>query len=141
MSIIPNIEGLIQKVQDAEVMADPETVKRLMRGRFTLEDLYNQLKSIKKVGKFREILAMMNLSCSNLSPPDSQKENRVKVKTSNGDKNNQLDFLHRTGNHHARKCHHRISGDLANINLNYFPHESGISYKRTISSFCHKSLP
>ena len=56
---VPNLEGLVQRVQDAEAMPDPETVKRLMRGKFTLEDLYNQLKNIKKVGKFKEILAMM----------------------------------------------------------------------------------
>jgi signal recognition particle subunit SRP54 len=56
---VPNLDALVQRVQEAEVMADPETVKRLMHGKFTLEDLYNQLKNIKKVGKFREILSMM----------------------------------------------------------------------------------
>ena len=56
---VPNLESLIQRVQDAEAMPDPEAVKRLMRGKFTLEDLYEQLKNIKKVGKFKEILAMM----------------------------------------------------------------------------------
>ncbi len=56
---VPNLEALVQRVQDAEAMPDPETVKRLMRGKFTLEDLYNQLKNIKKVGKFKEILTMM----------------------------------------------------------------------------------
>jgi len=30
-----------------------------MHGKFTLDDLYLQLKSIKKVGKFKQILAMM----------------------------------------------------------------------------------
>ncbi|MBD3341367.1 MAG: signal recognition particle protein [Candidatus Lokiarchaeota archaeon] len=56
---IPNLDALVQKVQDAEAMPDPETVKRMMHGKFTLEDLYMQLKSIKKVGKFKQILAMM----------------------------------------------------------------------------------
>ena len=56
---IPNLEALVQKVQEAEAMPDPEVVKRMMRGKFTLDDLYNQLKSIKKVGKFKQILAMM----------------------------------------------------------------------------------
>lgn len=56
---IPNLEALVQRVQEAEVMPDPETVKRMMKGRFTLEDLYMQIKNIKKVGKMREILAMM----------------------------------------------------------------------------------
>ncbi len=56
---VPNLDALVQRVQEAEAMPDPETVKRLMRGRFTLEDLYLQLKNIKKVGKFRQILTMM----------------------------------------------------------------------------------
>jgi signal recognition particle subunit SRP54 len=56
---VPNLEALVERVQEAEAIPDPETVKRLMRGKFTLEDLYNQLKNIKKVGKFKEILSMM----------------------------------------------------------------------------------
>jgi signal recognition particle subunit SRP54 len=56
---VPDLQGLIQKVQEAEAMPDPETIKRLMHGKFTLEDLYHQLKSIKKVGKMKQILAMM----------------------------------------------------------------------------------
>ena len=56
---IPDIESLVQKVQEAEVDIEPEMVKRMMHGKFTLEDLYSQIKNIKKVGKLREILAMM----------------------------------------------------------------------------------
>ncbi|MHA1688474.1 MAG: AAA family ATPase, partial [Promethearchaeota archaeon] len=56
---IPNINALIERVQEAEAMPDPETVKRMMHGKFTLEDLYLQLKSIKKIGKFKQILSMM----------------------------------------------------------------------------------
>jgi signal recognition particle subunit SRP54 len=56
---IPDIESLVQKVQDAEVDIEPEMVKRMVHGKFTLDDLYLQLKSIKKVGKFKQIIAMM----------------------------------------------------------------------------------
>jgi signal recognition particle subunit SRP54 len=56
---IPDIESLVQKVQEAEVDIEPEMVKRMMHGKFTLDDLYLQLKSIKKVGKFKQILSMM----------------------------------------------------------------------------------
>ncbi len=56
---IPDIESLVQKVQEAEVDMEPEMIKRMMHGKFTLDDLYLQLKSIKKVGKFRQILSMM----------------------------------------------------------------------------------
>ncbi len=56
---VPDIESLVQKVQEAEVVPDDETVRRMMMGKFTLEDLYIQLKNIKKVGKFEQILSMM----------------------------------------------------------------------------------
>jgi len=56
---IPDIEGLVKRVQEAEVEMDPEMVKRMMRGKFTLDDLYYQLKNIKKVGKMKQILAMV----------------------------------------------------------------------------------
>ncbi|MFX0105802.1 MAG: signal recognition particle receptor subunit alpha [Candidatus Hodarchaeota archaeon] len=56
---IPDIQSLVQKVKEAEVDIEPETLRRMVHGKFTLEDLYLQLKSIKKVGRFKQILAMM----------------------------------------------------------------------------------
>ena len=56
---IPDIEGLVKKVEEAEIDVDPDMVKRMMKGKFTLDDLYLQLKSIKKVGKMKNILAMI----------------------------------------------------------------------------------
>jgi len=56
---IPDIEGLVKKVQDAEVEADPEMIKRMMRGKFTLDDLYFQLKNLKKVGRAKQIFSMI----------------------------------------------------------------------------------
>ncbi|MFW9867970.1 MAG: signal recognition particle receptor subunit alpha [Candidatus Thorarchaeota archaeon] len=56
---IPDIESLVQKVEEAEIAPDEETIRRMMHGKFTLEDLYIQLRSIKKVGKFQQILTMM----------------------------------------------------------------------------------
>jgi len=56
---VPDIESLVQKVEEAEIAPDEETLKRMIHGRFTLEDLYMQLSQIKKVGKFQQILSMM----------------------------------------------------------------------------------
>ena len=56
---VPDIESLVKKVQDAEIAPDDETVRRMMHGKFNLEDLYQQLKSMKKIGKMKNILAMM----------------------------------------------------------------------------------
>ncbi len=56
---IPDIEGLVKKVEEAEIDTDPDMIRRMMKGKFTLDDLYLQLKSIKKVGKMKNILAMI----------------------------------------------------------------------------------
>jgi len=56
---VPDIESLVKKVQEAEIAPDDETVRRMMHGKFNLEDLYQQLKSMKKMGKMKNILAMM----------------------------------------------------------------------------------
>jgi signal recognition particle subunit SRP54 len=56
---VPDIESLVQKVEEAEIAPDDETIKRMMHGKFTLEDLYVQLSQIKKIGKFPQILSMM----------------------------------------------------------------------------------
>ena len=56
---VPDIEGLIERVQEAEIMPDSEVMKRMMKGKFTLDDLCTQLKAFKKVGQFKQVLAMM----------------------------------------------------------------------------------
>ncbi|MEJ2249792.1 MAG: signal recognition particle receptor subunit alpha [Candidatus Lokiarchaeota archaeon] len=71
---VPDLDTLVQRVQDAEAMPDPEVVKRMMHGKFTLEDLYVQLKSIKKVGKFGKILSLMG----GANIPDTLKEDAEK---------------------------------------------------------------
>ena len=71
---IPNLDALVEKVKEAEIEPDQETVKRMMRGKFTLEDLYYQLKNMKKVGKFKQILSLMGGG----NIPDALKEDAEK---------------------------------------------------------------
>ncbi|MBY9006612.1 MAG: signal recognition particle receptor subunit alpha [Candidatus Lokiarchaeota archaeon] len=56
---VPDMQGLIERVQEAEIMPDSEAVKRMLKGKFTLDDLCTQLKSFKKIGKFKQVLSMM----------------------------------------------------------------------------------
>jgi signal recognition particle subunit SRP54 len=71
---IPDIENLVKKVQDAEIEADPEMMKRMLHGKFTLEDFYYQLKNLKKVGKIKQIFSMMGGG----NIPDALKEDAEK---------------------------------------------------------------
>ncbi len=71
---IPNLNALVQKVQDAELMPDDEAVRRLMRGKFTLDDLYFQIKNIKKLGKMKGLISMMGGG----NIPDALKEDAEK---------------------------------------------------------------
>jgi signal recognition particle subunit SRP54 len=55
----PNIKSLVQKVEEAEIDIKPELIKRMTHGKITLEDLYQQLISSKKIGNMKQILAML----------------------------------------------------------------------------------
>jgi signal recognition particle subunit SRP54 len=56
---VPDIESLVQKIEEAEIDIEPELIKRMTHGKITLEDLYQQLISSKKIGKMKQILAML----------------------------------------------------------------------------------
>ena len=46
-------------MKDLELEADEDQMKRLMKGKFTLDDMHLQLKSLDKMGGFQKILGMM----------------------------------------------------------------------------------
>ncbi|MBN1216488.1 MAG: signal recognition particle protein [Candidatus Lokiarchaeota archaeon] len=71
---VPDMEGLLERVQEAEIMPDSEAVKRMLKGKFTLDDLCTQLKSFKKIGKFKQVIAMMGGG----NIPDIMKEDAEK---------------------------------------------------------------
>lgn len=56
---IPDIQGILDKIKEAEIEPDKDMAKRLMKGKFTLEDLYYQLQAIKKMGSLKKILSLM----------------------------------------------------------------------------------
>lgn len=56
---VPNIKSLVQKVEEAEIDIKPELIKRMTLGKMTLEDLYQQLISSKKIGNIKQIITMM----------------------------------------------------------------------------------
>lgn len=58
---IPDIEGLVEKVREAEVVPTKEQVQTLLKGKFTLLDFYDQMKSFSKVGTLDKIIGYMGL--------------------------------------------------------------------------------
>ncbi|MDI6730135.1 MAG: signal recognition particle receptor subunit alpha [Candidatus Altarchaeum sp.] len=52
-----DIEGLLEKAQEMEVT--DEMTNRLMKGKFTLNDLYAQIQEIKKLGHLNKIVEML----------------------------------------------------------------------------------
>ncbi|OGD46995.1 signal recognition particle [Candidatus Bathyarchaeota archaeon RBG_16_48_13] len=54
-----DIEGLVEKVKTAKLETSEKKVKAIISGRLTLEDMYEQLEAMQKVGPFKQILKMV----------------------------------------------------------------------------------
>jgi len=54
-----DIEGLVQKVKDAEVAIPEDKAKDILRGKFTLVDMYEQMEAMRKMGPLKNILKMV----------------------------------------------------------------------------------
>lgn len=54
-----DLESLVQKVKDAEVALSTVKARKMMEGRFTLKDLYEQMESLRKLGPLKKIWSMI----------------------------------------------------------------------------------
>ena len=54
-----DIEGLVEKVKTAKLETSEKKAKAIISGRLTLEDMYEQLEAMQKVGPFKQILKMV----------------------------------------------------------------------------------
>jgi signal recognition particle subunit SRP54 len=54
-----DIEGLVKKVEEAEVKVSERDVKAILSGKFTLADMYQQFEEMRKLGPLRKILTML----------------------------------------------------------------------------------
>lgn len=52
-----DLEGLLEKAKEVEF--DEESAKRLMSGKFTLEDVYSQIEQINKLGPMKKVMEML----------------------------------------------------------------------------------
>ena len=58
---IPDIEGLVEKVKEAEVAPTKEQVQMFLKGKFTLMDFMEQMKSFSKIGTLDKLIGYMGL--------------------------------------------------------------------------------
>ncbi len=56
---IPDLEGLMKKIEELGIEPDEDQFKRIRKGKFTLDDMYKQLQSLQKMGGFGKVLRMM----------------------------------------------------------------------------------
>lgn len=56
-----DIRGLIDKVKEAQIEVEEDTVKRIMKGQFSLKDMMAQLKQLKKMGPIGKVMEMLGL--------------------------------------------------------------------------------
>ncbi len=54
-----DIEGLVQKVREAEVVLPEQKAKAILSGKFTLKDLYEQMEAMRSMGPLRHFLKMI----------------------------------------------------------------------------------
>ncbi len=54
-----DLESLIEKVREAEVKIPEKKAKQILRGKFTLTDMYQQFEAMKGMGPFKRVLKML----------------------------------------------------------------------------------
>ena len=56
-----DIQGLVDKVREAQIEVDDDAAMRIMKGKFTLTDMMTQLKQLKKMGPLGKVMEMLGL--------------------------------------------------------------------------------
>jgi signal recognition particle subunit SRP54 len=54
-----DLNALLEKVKEAEVVVPEAKARRFMEGRFTLKDMYEQMENLRKMGPLRKVLQMI----------------------------------------------------------------------------------
>ncbi|MHA1264724.1 MAG: signal recognition particle protein Srp54 [Candidatus Helarchaeota archaeon] len=58
---IPDLTMILEKIKEAEIPMSKDLQIRFLSGRFNLKDMYEQMKSVRKMGPIGKILQMMGL--------------------------------------------------------------------------------
>ncbi len=52
-----DLQGLLEKAKEVEI--DEETAKRMISGKFTLEDVYSQIEQMRQMGPMKKVMEML----------------------------------------------------------------------------------
>lgn len=58
---IPDLNMILEKIKEAEIPISKDLQTKFLSGRFNLKDMYEQMKSVRKMGPLGKILQMMGL--------------------------------------------------------------------------------
>lgn len=58
---IPDLNMILEKIKEAEIPISKDLQTKFLSGRFNLQDMYEQMKSVRKMGPMGKILQMMGL--------------------------------------------------------------------------------
>ena len=58
---IPDLNMILEKIKEAEIPISKDVQTKFLSGRFNLKDMYEQMKSVRKMGPMGKILQMMGL--------------------------------------------------------------------------------
>mgnify|MGYP001626157912 FL=1 len=72
-----DLEGLLERVKNAEIKVSKEQTKKIMSGRFTLEDFLQQIEQMEKLGPMEKIVEMLPLPVK----VDKKEIEKAKVQT------------------------------------------------------------
>ncbi|MCS6769077.1 MAG: signal recognition particle protein Srp54 [Candidatus Caldarchaeum sp.] len=77
---MPDIESLVERVRMAELEMDEEKMQTILTGRFTLEDMVNQLTGLTKLGPLKKILAKLSLPGLDTLPENELEKAEERIK-------------------------------------------------------------
>ncbi|NVM53702.1 MAG: signal recognition particle protein [Candidatus Helarchaeota archaeon] len=58
---IPDLNMILEKIKEAEIPISKDLQTKFLTGRFTLKDMYDQMKSVRKMGPMGKILQLLGL--------------------------------------------------------------------------------
>ncbi|MEM0350020.1 MAG: signal recognition particle protein Srp54 [Candidatus Caldarchaeum sp.] len=77
---MPDIESIVERVKLAELSANEKQVEAILKGKFTLEDMVEQVNSLTKLGPLKKLLARLPFPGMDALPEDQLEKAQERIK-------------------------------------------------------------